>query len=163
MDHWTGIGIFVFLIIRRLPLISLRSKLVFHVILLSFHINSKRFIQNQKGNKTKYFAKISLDFGVEPLRSRKKCGDIHKQHSCDGWTFKGLVEVCESLEIRLQSSDPLIIFTELSQGNQLSNFNDANATSEKEEFGRSQINLNTSIFGLNKSQSLENIEDLAGQ
>ena len=74
-----------------------------------------------------------------------------------------IVEVCESLEIRFQFSDPLIIFIELIQGNQLSNFNDANATSEKEEVACSQINSNTSMFGLNKSQSKENIEDLAGQ
>ena len=74
-----------------------------------------------------------------------------------------IVEVCESFEIRFQSSDPLIIFTEHSQDNQLSNFIDENATSEKEEFGCSQINSNTSMLGLNKSQSKENIKDLAGQ
>ena len=54
----------------------LKFKLAFHenlyafnVILLSFHVNPKRFSQNQKGNRTKYFAKISWDFGVEFLRS----------------------------------------------------------------------------------------------
>ena len=64
----------------------------FHVILLSFHVNSKRFSQNQKSNRTKYFSKISWDFGVEPLRFTKKCREFHKEHSCDGWIFFGFAK-----------------------------------------------------------------------
>ena len=55
--------------IHRVPLIPLKSKLAFHSNLLSFHINPNKFSQNQKGNKTKYFAKTFWNFGVEPLKS----------------------------------------------------------------------------------------------
>ena len=57
----------------------------------------------------------------------------------------------------------MIIFTEPSQSNQLSNFIDENATSEIEKVGCSQINSNTKMFFPNKSQSIENNEDLVGQ
>ena len=49
------------------------------------------------------------------------------------------------------------------QSNKLTYFIDANATSEKEDVGCSQISSNIKIFGQNKSLPTENIEDFVGQ
>ena len=47
------------------------------------------------------------------------------------------------------------------QSNQLTYFIDAKATDKKEEVRCSQINLDTTIFGPNKSLSTENIKHFA--
>ena len=64
----------VFLKICGLLLISLRFKLAFYVSLLNFYVNPKRFSQNQKGKRTKYFAKISwfLELSLWDLHRKVK-------------------------------------------------------------------------------------------
>ena len=85
--------------IHRLPLVPLRSKLPFSCRFICFSCNFivfsckfKRFSQNQKGNRSKYFAKLSCDFGVKLLDLLRNVENfIWNILVMDWWVYIGLV------------------------------------------------------------------------
>ena len=98
----------VFLKICRLLLIPLRFKLAFYVSLLNFYVNPKRFSQNQKGKRTKYFAKISWFLELNLWDLHRKVKNFTMNILVMDRSIEDETKSLKKLKIRFQSSDSLI-------------------------------------------------------